>query len=70
VYVDLGAGAPRHPRGSDVYVDEKRRVVALPRSARDAAQRERLWSVTAEATGNPAWAWEAAGRPTGRSRVD
>ena len=40
-----------------VYLDENDKAVSLPAAARDAAQRERLWTVTQEAVGSPTWAW-------------
>ncbi|EAR24762.1 Short-chain dehydrogenase/reductase SDR [marine actinobacterium PHSC20C1] len=40
-----------------VYIDENDRPIALPRAARNLNDRERLWSVSAEATGANAWAW-------------
>jgi hypothetical protein len=39
------------------YVDEDLRPVRAPAFANDEAARERLWSVSQAATGNPAWAW-------------
>ncbi|WP_432868152.1 hypothetical protein [Microbispora rosea] len=42
---------------SGIYVDENLRSVTAPASAYDAADRDRLWSLTQEATGNPQWAW-------------
>ena len=40
-----------------VYLDENLRPVKAPAFAYDAAARERLWTVSQEATGNPRWAW-------------
>ena len=40
-----------------IYVDENLRPVKAPAFAYDAAARERLWTVSQEATGNPRWAW-------------
>jgi hypothetical protein len=39
------------------YVDEDLRPARAPAFAYDEAARERLWSVSQAATGNPAWAW-------------
>ncbi|MEU8403471.1 SDR family NAD(P)-dependent oxidoreductase [Nonomuraea sp. NPDC048892] len=39
------------------YVDENLRPVRAPASAYDRAARERLWSLSRTATGDPAWAW-------------
>ncbi|TDD02845.1 SDR family NAD(P)-dependent oxidoreductase [Nonomuraea deserti] len=39
------------------YVDEDLRPVRGPAFAYDEAARERLWSVSQAATGDPAWAW-------------
>ncbi|PZG15629.1 SDR family NAD(P)-dependent oxidoreductase [Nonomuraea aridisoli] len=39
------------------YVDEDLRPVRAPAFAYDEAARERLWSVSQAATGNPTWAW-------------
>lgn len=39
------------------YVDEDLRPSRAPAFAYDEAARERLWSVSQAATGNPAWAW-------------
>ncbi|MEV0630965.1 SDR family NAD(P)-dependent oxidoreductase [Nonomuraea wenchangensis] len=39
------------------YVDEDLRPVRAPAFAYDDAARERLWSVSQAATGNPTWAW-------------
>ncbi|MFI7617626.1 SDR family NAD(P)-dependent oxidoreductase [Nonomuraea terrae] len=39
------------------YVDEDLRPVRAPTSAYDEAARERLWSVSQAATGDPTWAW-------------
>ncbi|MFT7841585.1 SDR family NAD(P)-dependent oxidoreductase [Saccharothrix sp. BKS2] len=50
-----GAGARGALRG--IYVDERERPVDAPAFAYDAAARERLWSVTQAATGDPSWAW-------------
>lgn len=61
VYARLVLDPPRHARGADTYVDERLRAVPLPPGARDAAQRERLWSVTMAAIGGPDWAWRDAG---------
>ncbi|MEU3271130.1 SDR family NAD(P)-dependent oxidoreductase [Saccharomonospora sp. NPDC006951] len=57
IYRNLATRPPLHARAGDVYLDEKVRIVPLPRFARDPAHRERLWNVTAAATGNPRWAW-------------
>ena len=62
VYADLVL-EDRRRAPDEVYVDEKRRPVALPRSARDADQRARLWAVTAEAIGDPQWAWPTVAAP-------
>ncbi|WP_181320011.1 hypothetical protein [Saccharothrix carnea] len=40
-----------------IYVDERGRPANLPAFARDPAARERLWTVTQAAAGNPSWAW-------------
>jgi len=42
---------------TDVYIDENDRAVAIPRTARDAAARDRLWSLSDKATGEVDWAW-------------
>ena len=57
VYIDLILDAPRHARGANPYVDEHLKAVPLPRFARDATQRDRLWKATQQAIGNPSWAW-------------
>lgn len=48
----------RTARADEVYVDERLRVVPVPRSALDESSRRRLWAITTAATGNPAWAWD------------
>ncbi len=48
---------PRVARGADVYVDERLRQVPVPAFARDPENRRRLWRITDEAIGHPAWAW-------------
>ncbi|WP_081684171.1 SDR family NAD(P)-dependent oxidoreductase [Granulicoccus phenolivorans] len=63
VYAQLVLAAPRHARGADSYVDERLHPVPLPRAARNAAQRDRLWAVTQVAIGDPPWAWTDAGVP-------
>lgn len=62
VYARLVLGTARHARGANVYVDERLEVVPLPRFARDAANRDRLWAVTRAGTGDPQWAWEGVHR--------
>ncbi len=61
-YADLVTGPPRHARGVDVFVDEEFRTVPVPRFARNAAHRDRLWELTQRATGDPEWAWARAKR--------
>jgi hypothetical protein len=41
-----------------VYVDEHLEAVRMPRFARDAAHRDRLWRLTQQAIGDPQWPWQ------------
>lgn len=68
VYAKLVLDEPRHARGADAYVDERLRAVALPRFARDADHRGRLWALTQSATGDPQWAWPSALATTTKAR--
>lgn len=52
--------ATRHARStqpSEVYIDERDAVAAVPRFAAVAANRERLWEATQDAIGSPSWEW-------------
>ncbi|GAA2899821.1 SDR family NAD(P)-dependent oxidoreductase [Streptosporangium fragile] len=40
-----------------IYLDENLHPVDAPAFAYDAAARERLWTVSQDATGDPSWAW-------------
>lgn len=40
-----------------VYFDENDRAVAIPRTARDSAARDRLWALSEHVTGDVEWAW-------------
>jgi NAD(P)-dependent dehydrogenase (short-subunit alcohol dehydrogenase family) len=42
---------------SEIYLNEDDKPVSLPAAANDAAQRERLWTLTHETVGSPTWAW-------------
>lgn len=48
---------PERRRLDEVYVDERRRTVRPPAFARDPSHRDRLWSLSQRATGDPGWAW-------------
>jgi NAD(P)-dependent dehydrogenase (short-subunit alcohol dehydrogenase family) len=45
----------------DVYVDERRRTVALPKFARSAANRARIWQLSSTIVGDPIWEFEGMG---------
>lgn len=54
VYRDLILEATRRSPG-EIYVEEHRRPVPLPRYAADRANRERLWKISSELVGDPQW---------------
>lgn len=58
VYARLLLETPRHASAADVYVDEHLETVRMPRFARDAAHRSRLWQLTQQAIGDPPWPWQ------------
>lgn len=60
VYDSLVTNPPRHAGGPDAYLDEKHRIVPLPRFAQTSAHRDRLWDLTHALTGHPEWAWARA----------